>query len=156
MQRTFMRVTWHARAFPLLALSFLAVAGCGRGDLGYVTGKVTLDGEPVEGAFVTYSPKAAGSPAYGRTDDDGEFYLMFSRTVKGASLGENNVTIKTGDLAPEPKTGKVINLPEKIPLAYNAASKLVRTVEVGSNRHDFDLKSDGKKLPKRSLDYFGL
>jgi hypothetical protein len=151
-----MRASWRVVALSFLASVPLGSSGCGeREDLGQVSGTVKLDGQPIEGAYVTYIPKGpGGSTSYGRTDDDGEFYLMFSMSVDGASLGESQVTIKTADLTADEK-GNITSRPERIPEKYNVKSELVRTVEPGSNRHDFDLTSDGAK-PKQSLEYYGL
>ena len=45
-------------------------SGCGGNpNLFHVSGKVTLDGKPVEKAFVTFIPMGGGSTSYGKTDD---------------------------------------------------------------------------------------
>ena len=134
-----------------IAGSLLLVAGCGgRSDLGQVTGKVTLDGEAVENAIIEFSPVAEGSLATGRTDANGEYSLMFSRDVAGASLGENVVRISTHDVDYVEGKGE-ISIPERIPAKYNRNSELKVTVEPGTNRHDFDLESDGGKVAQPRL-----
>lgn len=126
--------------------SLVVFAGCGgRSDLGQVTGKVTLDGAPVENAIVEFNPVAEGSLAIGRTDATGEYSLMFSRDVAGASLGENLVRISTHDVDYVEGKGEV-SIPERIPPKYNRNTELKVKVEPGSNRHDFDLKSDAGKV----------
>ncbi len=84
--------------FSVLVLASCCLAGCRRGsDLEWpatlkVTGKVTFDGKPVEGAHVTFSSKVKGPPAFGETDAKGEFELSTS-WGKGAVAGPYLVTI---------------------------------------------------------------
>ncbi|MCA9190393.1 MAG: carboxypeptidase regulatory-like domain-containing protein [Planctomycetales bacterium] len=129
----------------------LLLTGCGgRSDLGQVAGRVTLDGAPVENASVEYTPVSEGSLATGRTDANGEFSLMFSRSVAGASLGENIVRISTFDVAYEEGKGEY-SIPERIPAKYNRNSELKVKVEPGRNRHNFELEGDGSKVVQPRL-----
>lgn len=136
----------------LIAIFFLLAPGCGgRSDLGLVDGKVTLDGKPLADAFVEFVPKSSGSVATGRTDQNGEYSMMFSRDVKGASIGENIVRISTYDVRDE--GGKEVHIPERIPTKYNSKSEQVVTVEQGRNRLDFDLKSgDGRVVQTKNIE----
>lgn len=127
------------------ALMFVTSFGCGRSDMGTVTGTVTLDGKPLAEAFVEFVPTGGqGSTSSGRTDSSGEYELMFSRDVRGASLGPATVRITTRDVSTDDQ-GNEIWLPEKVPGRYNAKSELSVEVKPGSNRFDFDLKSDETK-----------
>ena len=69
--------------------------------------------------------------------------MMFSREVQGAYLGENQVKITTSDVLVE-DTGRQVTLPEIVPARYNAQTELVRDVEPGPNRFDFELTSEGE------------
>jgi len=68
--------------------------GCGSDGLGTapVSGMVTLDGKPVEGAGVMFSPVNPGPIAIGTTDAEGRFVLATGK-LTGAMLGEHKVTI---------------------------------------------------------------
>ena len=56
----------------LLAVAAVMTAGCGKSDLGAVTGRVTMDGKPLPNAFVEFIPTGGqGSVSYGKTDDNG-------------------------------------------------------------------------------------
>src|SRR5262245_49070668 len=60
-------------ASRLLLLGGALLAGCSGGDrpeLGYVSGTVTMDGEPLVGVIVTFKPEQ-GRPAVDVTDADG-------------------------------------------------------------------------------------
>jgi hypothetical protein len=122
-----------------------ALVGCGgESNIGEVGGTVTLDGNPLPDALVTFSPKSgAGSPSAGRTDTSGNYSLSYTRDISGAELGEHIVRITTyqaGDPDAEPPTASV---PEKVPLKYNHKSELTREVKPGTNDIDLELKSDG-------------
>jgi hypothetical protein len=73
-----------------VAVAFLA--GCGpasdRPETVPVTGTVTLDNTPLDGALVTYSPTAAGGhAASGTTDGAGRFTLSTFESGDGALPG---------------------------------------------------------------------
>ena len=82
--------------FALAALIVLNSLGCSsRGpELGRVEGTVTLDGEPLEGALVTFKPKR-GRPSLAETDAQGKYSLNYRVDELGARLGTHYVTIST-------------------------------------------------------------
>ena len=124
-----------------LILVCVCATGCKSSDgFGYVSGKVTLDGKPLEDAQVVFISQSGGSTSYGRTDKNGEFSMIFSRSVKGAFLGENLVRITTADVVMDEK-GNEIKKPELVPEKYNATSEEIRNVESGSNYFEFKLTS---------------
>jgi len=83
---------WTAAAAAFCALGLCI--GCGSDGLGTapVSGMVTLDGEPVEGAGVMFSPVKPGPIAMGTTDTEGRFVLATGR-LPGAMLGEHQITV---------------------------------------------------------------
>ena len=124
------------------------IFGCGGpyAKLGRVSGKVTLGGQPLTDAVVTFSPVATGSPSSGKTDSEGKYVLLYVRKVKGAESGEHDVTISTfqeGDAdAGTPE------IPEKVPLKYRNPGELKATVKRGSNTIDFALEEAPIEEPK--------
>jgi hypothetical protein len=128
------------RALGLLAglLGLLAVS-CDS-SVGKVSGKVTLDGQPLKGALVEFQPEDGGRPSMGVTDDAGNYELLRSRQVKGAAVGKHTVRITTANES-EGEDGKPV--PERVPPRYNAKSELVKEVTAGSNTIDLDLRSRG-------------
>ncbi len=118
----------------------LLATGCGAAGRGAAAGKVTLDGQPVEGGVVTFVPIDAeqGQPAWADIVA-GEYSLPASR---GPALGPNRVEIrwprKTGRKAPyDPQMDE---MREAIPDRYNRESELRVDVKPGRNRLDFELR----------------
>ncbi len=130
----------------ILMLVLLVCAGCGGSDLpdlGYVEGTVTLDGNPLPNAIVTFQPERA-RPSYGRTDENGWYELAYTDEAKGATLGTHQVTISTksdGDPDADPP---VPSSPEKVPARYNMKSELTAEVKAGDNECNFPLESKGE------------
>ncbi len=89
-----MSLSWR---FALLAL-VVGVWGCGNGatrqDTVPVTGLVTYNGEPVEGATVVFGAASGQDrPATGTTDGSGRFTLTTYERGDGAIAGEFTVAI---------------------------------------------------------------
>jgi hypothetical protein len=83
----------------LLVPTLLVLSGCGGGGLVPVTGTVTLDGKPLDGAAVSFvpvvddtKPKSGQTPATGQTDATGKFVLGSVAGV-GAVAGKYNVGV---------------------------------------------------------------
>ena len=130
------RQTCSTRPLGLTVLAALLAtsAGCRQGpDLAEVTGKVTHQGQPVEGAFVDFIPLGEGKQSVGYTDEQGEYRLQYTLRWTGALVGRHRVSIRI-----YPREGvKTISVPEK----YGHQSKVEFEVEPGSNRFDIDLSS---------------
>jgi len=118
--------------------SLLLCAGCGSSekplDLGEVKGTVTLDGQPLAKARVSFNPEKGPSSA-AITDETGKYVLINKTGKPGAMVGNHKVEIST-DL-------DGTNLPknEKVPPQYNRATTLTATIVKGPNTVDFDLTS---------------
>jgi len=67
--------------------------GSGRPETIPVSGTVTLDGKPVAGASVMFSPEPSGRPATGVTDEQGRFTLKTFEAGDGALVGKHTVTV---------------------------------------------------------------
>lgn len=86
-RRAIHRVSWK----PLLTL--IALAGCSNNGLVTVTGVVTLDGQPLPGATVAFTPTGPGIPARAVSGADGRFVMTSGGRGKGARPGDYSVTI---------------------------------------------------------------
>jgi len=83
----------YRRTFVVVFFGF--IAGCSqRGpQIAPVHGRITLDGQPLPKAEITFHPAGSERPSAGRTDSDGRYELMFKRGEPGAMVGQNTVTI---------------------------------------------------------------
>lgn len=151
-----------------LSFCFLLLAGCStkpqvdysKADLVEVTGKVTLDGQPLAFAVVSFdSPDDQFS--YAMTDEGGAYQLQFDSEQTGCTKGPKVVQISTNrkilglnvadDGAGEEGEGSEEGAneggrssgPEQVPACYNKESKLKVTVTDSDTSFDFDLNSDG-------------
>ncbi|WP_254511684.1 carboxypeptidase-like regulatory domain-containing protein [Anatilimnocola floriformis] len=120
------------QANGLMLLLVLLCLGC-NSQFGDVTGKVTLDGAPLVGATVEFSPEG-GSPAYGLTDEAGKYKLQWTAEQSGAQLGKHRVRITSFNEA-KPR------IKERVPLKYNRKSELTAEVSRGRQNFDFELVS---------------
>jgi hypothetical protein len=104
-----------------------------------VKGRVTLNGEPLEGATVEFQPRAeGGSPSSGVTDAHGRYELMYTFDTPGAMPGEHVVSIRTAGTYFDDQ-GNELEREERVPPKYNSQTELRRTVKPGRDKFDFDL-----------------
>lgn len=93
------------RTFLLLALA--VVVGCSSETASPVktypaSGKVTLNGRPLEGATVNFIPADGKGSSVGTTDKDGMYKLTTYRSDDGAPAGQYKVSIVKYDAANPP------------------------------------------------------
>lgn len=152
----------------LVIVGSLVLAGCGGGDgakrvpVFKVTGVVTLKGEPLTQAIVTFSPKAGQPVAFGTTNDKGEFFLTTYDTDDGAAAGNYAVVVsKSAAASPTTDVGhsadpafiakvqsghdasKTATSGSLIPGDYSDATKTPLKAEVdpaGENDFTFEIK----------------
>ena len=151
-----------------LALFTIGCGGGTRPDLGRVSGRITLDGNPIEGVHIEFTPVIDGRPSVASSDSSGYYTLSYKGSIMGARLGEHDVTMTTFREAiifdedededdvqsnsdassddDDDDDGDVTreNIPgraEEIPEKY-AEEKLRVTVEPGSNTINLELTSD--------------
>jgi hypothetical protein len=147
----------HQRAvigFCILACAVCFASGCSgrpKNVSKKVSGTVTVGGQPLPNAVVTFTP-ADGSPSIGRTDAEGKYNLVWSqqrgRAIEGAQIGEHTVTIRTfqfGDPTAKPPKPEI---PEKVPLKYRQEGGFPKaTVTAGANTIDFQLEAGPVDAP---------
>jgi hypothetical protein len=116
-----------------LLFFILLIAGCGESgpQVAPVSGRVTVDGQPMANVDVVFQPEQKGSPSYGRTGDDGSYTLGYKRGMEGALVGEHRISIS---ISPE-----VVRNPPRI-----KNEELRREVKRGKNEFNFDVKTEGK------------
>lgn len=126
-------------------LAALAVAvGCG-GGLPTVSGKLTLDGQPLAASdtvrvTIMFYPESGGAPAAALVDSSGRYELATGAT-EGIAPGRYIAVVSAVDSSPsaDGTPQKRVITPDMY--ADPTRSGLVAEVKPGSNRLDFDLKS---------------
>lgn len=118
-------------------------AGCAAKEHAHVTGVVKINGEPVEGAVVTFAPKEGGRSAFAKTGPDGSYELEYTAGVQGAKIGVNTVNITTYVPPTLDDNNKVVDpgAPEKFPPEYNQNPGITAEVTPGENSIDFEVES---------------
>ncbi|WP_231753254.1 carboxypeptidase-like regulatory domain-containing protein [Rosistilla carotiformis] len=104
-----------------------------------MTGTVTLDGQPLADAVVSFQSKDAGRVASGATDAAGNYTIYLLNDIEGAPVGTNQVMIVTAKPGDDAIPGSA--KPEVLPAKYNAESELSADVQPGDNQFDFELTS---------------
>ena len=129
---------------PLLLL--LLAGGCGGGGaVAPVAGKVTLGGQPLAGAVVTFQPMLGGggeavkvTGSVGQTDSSGRYELRLIEPDKlGAAVGKHRVTISTATA--DPASDGQLPTGERIPPAWRDGSQMFVVPPGGTNAANFDI-----------------
>ncbi|TWT34410.1 hypothetical protein Enr8_18180 [Blastopirellula retiformator] len=131
--------SWQVRSTLLLSALVLAV-GCSRGsgeNLGFVSGTVTLDGQPLSQVMVTFSPDAGGRESYGVTNAAGQYQLRYTSQDKGAKLGQHQVRISP--VGVEPREPIAVEATSPVPTQYYGEDFLLYEVNPGANEIDLQL-----------------
>ena len=121
----------------------------GRGNLpalGRVSGKVTLDGQPLANATVRFIPlndegtqeRKGASIAMGLTDESGHYRLFYVKDTAGAAVGKNVVDFEAKD-----KLGR-----DRFRHDFDGQKILIREVKSGSQEMDFALEGHRERHSK--------
>jgi hypothetical protein len=125
----------------LLVLALVGLAGCGGPS---VQGTVTLDGAPVDGGAIRFTPagEGTGSPL-GAQIVGGKYSIRGNAIAPGSYRVDINWKKPTGRKVPTPgDPGNTMDeTAEAIPAIYNSKSTLKEDLTSGSNTKNFELKS---------------
>ena len=142
----------RARVGTLVLVACLAT-GCTPSPYEFapVSGVVTLDGKPLDGARVTFMPRpgadglVAGPDSAGETDAEGRFSLATSDGQPGAVTSTHRVRIKTQKYERVGESAEDFRLvsPERVPARYNKGDTLTAEVPLeGRDDLVFELTSN--------------
>jgi hypothetical protein len=138
-------------------LVFALVGGCEKADpsLVAVSGTITLNGDPLAYATVTFIPKD-GTPGFGgvgKTDAAGRYTLLGSRdNAKGIPAGEYRVVISKrlmpdgSELAPNDNTPPMMSpAKESLPDGFSSMTGTRQTASVKPDGGPYDFAVLSKK-----------
>lgn len=145
------RLWLHFSCLALLPIGF----GCGGGpkaDYGQlslipVDGRITLNGEPLQDAVVTFEDVENGTFSYGLTDSSGRYRLHLDSQTLGVTSGNKVVRVSTARRLPgltddaEEEDPDAASAGERVPDRYHKNSEL--TVEVSPSQKSFDFDLQG-------------
>jgi hypothetical protein len=127
-----------------LPLAVAILVGCGSSDgtnRGSVTGKVTLDGQPVQEGSIVFTPTAGTTGPMSFVQIANGSYSIAAGD-RGPVVGKHKVGIEAYRDAGTVDDGGAPLKDQIVPAKYNKETTLVVEVTKGSNTHDFDLVSE--------------
>jgi hypothetical protein len=141
---------------PAAVAAAVALAGCDASPrVAPVSGRVTLNGQPLAAARVAFQPVGTGSGglapgpgSVGTTDADGRYTLaLIGANRPGAVVGHHRVVVSKTDVPADPAAASdekpgAKSPKELLPKRYNDDTELTCDVPAGGNPDaNFDLKS---------------
>jgi hypothetical protein len=138
------------RLLLITALVGLSIGCGGEFPTANVSGRVTVNGKPVEKVSVMFQPIASegkvnsGVGSYGITDADGHYTLkLIGKETRGAIIGKHKVMFENytepGDTSDDRPKRKQAAPTVKIPSRYYYNPKEFEVPRGGTDKADFDL-----------------
>ena len=127
-------------------VTLAAVVGCGGGSTSLgssVTGTVTVNGSPAPaGLNVLFQPVGDGVASFGYTNSEGQYELQLTPRTKGATPGENLVSVNF-----EVNEGEGDEIPETVKPSFEILKKFRDgthkvTVSPGKNTIDLEIAAE--------------
>jgi len=118
----------------------LVLVGCGKANVGIVTGAVTVDGAPAKEGSIAFFPEDGKSPTAGAEIRDGHY-------TAEVPLGTSKVEIRVPKVVGQRKLYNTPDSPvmplleESLPAKYNDQTELTTRVQPGTNQQDYHLTS---------------
>ncbi|MGH7201528.1 MAG: carboxypeptidase-like regulatory domain-containing protein [Planctomycetaceae bacterium] len=144
-----MQVSCRRSSSSSLFIVVLMACGCGSEEeisLAPVSGTVSLDGQPLPDATVTFAPQTQdliAPTSFGKTDAQGQYQLETTHTAEsGAVPGQHEVRIvlPIEDVLVD---GEFVSAEGQLPERYNKQTELTFEVpESGTDQANFELHSD--------------
>ena len=123
--------------FAVASFASLLCAGCGPATM-QVSGKVTLDGQPVQAGIISFAPAEGTVPPVTANIADGAYYVVME---PGKKLVQISAPVVAGTRkeynSPDAPTVEVTR--ETVPPRYNSRSELTLDV-TGALEKDFALE----------------
>ena len=137
------------RKAVVFALIACWLAGCGKkGDIVPVSGRVTLDGQPLADVAINFGPLTGGMEgayaAYGKTDASGRYTLRLVDDNRiGATVGKNRVTLNENTPG-GPSDGAAPRVQFKLPPTARDGTMQYDVPPGGTSAADFEFGKTGR------------
>ena len=135
---------FHFFLLSSLIIGFIGVVGCGDGRVKRVpiSGKITIDGEPLTFGTIQFFPVKEGRMGKGSVKPDGSYAVDYYEKGDGLPKGEFKVRILAGEYVSD--TRLRWHAPKKY--SKRATSGLTGTIDGETESLDFELtwKDNGK------------
>ncbi|PQO26073.1 hypothetical protein C5Y96_21730 [Blastopirellula marina] len=135
-----------------VSLVCLTLTGCGQGRTSAgatASGIVTVEGVPLTGGTVAFSPVNSGSSAFGHIQPDGTYHVETDSQTTGLAPGDYQIAIYFSPPETEDAAGNTVVGENPVAKKYADfdRSGLKVTANAGDNKFDFDL--DPKKAGRK-------
>jgi hypothetical protein len=130
---------WPIAARPgTVLLAAILIAGCGKSNIGVVTGTISVDGAPAKSGSIAFFPTNRKSSTAGSEIVDGQYT---AKVALGAAKVEIRVPKVVGQkkLYDTPDSPVKQVLAESLPRKYNDDTELKLEIHAGKNLQDYDL-----------------
>lgn len=130
---------FHRTSLGLCVACLLLLSGCGGNGELQISGKVTLDGAPIERGTIRFVAEDGTGPAFESTITSGAYTVSMPAGPKKVSIlgykkiGEHHVQ--------GPDSPLVDDLQQIVPAQFNEQTTLIQKVETSSAAVNFDLKT---------------
>lgn len=133
----------HAGIRTIAVTMFCAsLLGCaGNANEGTVSGRITLDGEPLKVGTITLVPADGRTATAGGTVADGEYEVKAPIGDKRVQISAPKITGKHKVYEDLPDSPVVDTIVELLPPRYHSHTELTYTVSPGRQSKDFELTS---------------
>lgn len=125
----------------LLLVGVAMGSGCGGGQVAQstISGKVTLDGQPVEAGTITFLPAAGDAPSGGGEIKGGTYTASIPRGAHKVRINVPKVVGEKPSYGPGSPTVKTYA--ESLPARFNTQTELKAEAKGSTATQDFDLKT---------------
>ena len=138
----------HGLCFSVLlsvGLVVLTLTGCGSGRTtagATATGTITVEGVPLDGGTIAFSPINRGSSAFGKIASDGTYEVETDAQTIGLAPGDYQIAIYYEPSETEDAQGNQVFGQNPVAKKYGDfdRSGLMATVSPGNNTFDLDLE----------------
>jgi hypothetical protein len=124
----------------VLGLALCLLAGCGGTGVNSVSGKVELDGQPLETGTIQFAAADGQAPSQAAMIDGGSYQTELQRTNYQVQIFSPRPSKVVGKIDPNVPGGEP-TVEERLPPRYNFQSELTLNVTGPTTNADFKLQS---------------